>query len=306
MNRTTLEVVTRQAEAMGVDLFEVGLYKPLVEGAGNEPEMLPRTWDKATLLRSVGWLKYQNSQGRNIYIRPKGEHPLSLVDDLTGNAVERMRLEGFQPSVVVETSPGNFQAWLNHGQTLPKAESTGAARALAERFGGDKGAADWRHFGRLAGLTNRKERHRAPDGLYPFVRLTSASPGLVYEARDTFVAHVRSMVERGRQPSVRPANPLSNHTAGRWLLTIDDFRARPEYRADGNRIDIANAVYALSHSVPESEVRAAIASRDLSKKGSEARQVDYIGRTIRKALAATDQKGVARRREPSLTMRRAR
>ena len=157
MNRITLDAITRQADAMAVDVFEIGLYKPAVDGKANEPEMLPRTWDKATLLKSVGWLKYQNSQGRNIYIRPKGEHALSLVDDLTAAALERMKSEGFQPAIVVETSPGNFQAWLNHGRVLPKAESTAAARALAERFGGDRGAADWRHFGRLAGLTNRKQ-----------------------------------------------------------------------------------------------------------------------------------------------------
>ena len=126
MNQITLKIVTRQAEAMGVEVFEVGLYKPAVEGGPNEPEMLPRTWDKATLLKSVGWLKHQNSQGRNIYIRPKGEHHLSLVDDLTGTAIQRMKSEGFQPAVVVETSPGNFQAWLNHGRVLSQSGIDGS------------------------------------------------------------------------------------------------------------------------------------------------------------------------------------
>ena len=105
MKDRTYEAIERQVEAMGADVFEVGLLKP-----GATPEMMPRTWDKATLLRSVGWLKYQNSQGRNIYIRPKGEHSLSLIDDLTRESVDRMKREGFEPCVVVETSPGNFQA----------------------------------------------------------------------------------------------------------------------------------------------------------------------------------------------------
>ena len=89
MNRITLDAITRQTDAMAVDVFEIGLYKPAVDGKANEPEMLPRTWDKATLLKSVGWLKYQNSQGRNIYIRPKGENSLSLVDDLNAAALDR-------------------------------------------------------------------------------------------------------------------------------------------------------------------------------------------------------------------------
>ena len=46
-----------------------------------------------------------------------------------------MKRAGFEPCVVVETSPGNFQAWVNHGRVLPKVESTAAARELAERLG---------------------------------------------------------------------------------------------------------------------------------------------------------------------------
>jgi hypothetical protein len=154
MNNRTRIAVERQVGAMGTDVFEVGLFKPRVPGdESNEPEMLPRVWDRETLLRSVGWLCFQNTRGRNIYVRPKGEHHLSLVDDLTAEAIQRMKADGFGPAVVVETSPGNFQAWLNHGQVLPKQLSTLAARTLAERYGGDRGAADWRHFGRLAGAT---------------------------------------------------------------------------------------------------------------------------------------------------------
>ena len=118
--------------------------------------MIPRTWDSATLIRSIPWLRMQNADGRNIYVRPKGEHDLSLVDDLTADAVRRMKMTGFTPAAVIETSPGNFQAWLKHPRQLPRELSTMAARKLAEEFGGDRGAADWRHFGRLAGFTNRK------------------------------------------------------------------------------------------------------------------------------------------------------
>ena len=286
MNRNTLDAVTRQVDAMGVELFEVGLYKPATNSGGREPEMLPRTWDKATLLRSVGWLKYQNSQGRNVYIRPKGEHPLSLVDDLTAPAVAQMRQDGFEPAVLVETSPGNFQAWVNHGRLLPKDESTLAARALAERFGGDKGAADWRHFGRLSGLTNRKLSRQFENGLFPFVKLVSATPGLVYKKSEEFLSVIgREANGRRREPTQPTTNMSYSPPAGR-PFTIDDFRMRPEYGGDGNRIDLAYAIYALAHAVPESEVRSAITSRDLSKKGTELRQDDYVNRTIRKAAEA--------------------
>src|SRR6202521_973505 len=81
----TIEAIGRQVTAMASDVFEIGLFKP--DAAGNEAVMLPRVWDADTLLRSVAWLRYQNRDGRNIYIRPRGEHNLSLLDDLSRDAV---------------------------------------------------------------------------------------------------------------------------------------------------------------------------------------------------------------------------
>jgi hypothetical protein len=146
----TIEAVRRQVAAMGSDVFEIGLFKP---DAIAKAVMLPRVWDADTLIRSIGWLRHQNRDGRNIYIRPRGEHDLSLIDDLTCDAVTAMKQAGFAPAAVVETSPGNFQAWVKHPEPLSKELGTAAAKRLAEWFGGDLGAADWRHFGRLAGFT---------------------------------------------------------------------------------------------------------------------------------------------------------
>ena len=203
----TEELIVRQAQAMGPELFEIGLYRPRPPNVDHWVEML-RTWDLKTIVESIPWLKFQNVEGRNIYIRPKGEHALSLVDDLTSEALERMKHSGFSPAVIVETSPENFQAWLNHGRVLSEETSTPVARALAEKFGGDPGSADWRH----------------------------------------------------------------------------DFRKDLRYQGDGNRIDLAYALYAISNGVPEDEIRSAIASRDLNKKGNATRQADYIERTIQKAV----------------------
>jgi hypothetical protein len=268
---------------MGSDVFEVGLFKP--DASGNEAVMLPRVWDADTLLRSVGWLRHQNRDGRNIYIRPKGEHDLSLVDDLTHNAVVSMKRSGFAPAAVVETSPGNFQAWVKHPEPLSKELGTAAARRLAERFGGDPGAADWRHFGRLSGFTNRKEKYRDPDtGLHPFVKLIEAQ-GSVYPEAGRFLADVRAAAEEEckrdeRRSIVRPRLQACYTTE---LKSIDSFRADLRYGGDGTRIDLAYAIYAASHGATETEIEAAIRSRDLSHKGGERRQADYVERTIRKA-----------------------
>ena len=79
---------------MGSELFEVGLYKP--DAGAGESVMIPRVWDAETVVKSVPWLRHQNCEGRNIYIRPKGEHDLSMVDDLTTDAVSAMKASGLQ------------------------------------------------------------------------------------------------------------------------------------------------------------------------------------------------------------------
>ena len=278
--RRTSAAITRQIEAMPSPLYEVGLFRPFC--GDNQPEMLTRTWDATPLLKSIPWLRWQNSQGRNVYIRPAGEHQFSLVDDLTAENLDRMGREGFAPSVIVETSPRNFQAWLNHGEVLRKDVSTAAARSLAQKFGGDPGAADWRHFGRLAGFTNRKPERRAENGLYPFVHLIEAR-NVVYPMAKEFVAATRDHFMREAEQKGRLQNRGLVCGSQHASLRIDDFRCDARYAGDGNRIDLAYAVYALSHGVGEDEVRRAIGSRDLTKKGPERRQEQYIDRTVEKA-----------------------
>jgi hypothetical protein len=289
----TAEVVEKQIQHMFSEVFEIGLFKPKDSKDDSAPEMFLRTWDRDSLRRSIPWLRFQNMNGRNIFIRPKGEHQLSLIDDLKPDAIKTLKAEGFAPALVVQTSPGNLQAWLNHGRVLPKEISTAAARALAERFGGDAGAADWRHFGRLSGFSNRKEKYRQLGGLYPFVRLVEANQTVYSRARE-FTTELeqklraeRSAAEERRQKVMR----VTGQNPPARLKTIDDFRTNPTYAADGNRVDLAFAVYAISHGVAEPEIRASIANRDLSHKGNERRQEEYIERTINKATQTVQQAG---------------
>jgi len=274
----TAEAVAKQACAMKASTFEVGLFDPTAAHGA----MLPRVWDLDTLLRSVSWLRLKNLEGRNIYIRPSGEHALSLIDDVSLRAVERLKSEGFAPSVILETSPGNFQAWLCHGQILPKHLSTFAARLLASRFGGDPASADWRHYGRLAGFTNRKDKYRRKDGTFPYVRLHEAT-GTVYSKAVVFLAEVRTLYESEQTNPPPPVSLRYRSLCRSNLKSIEDFRAKPIYDGDQTRVDLAYAVYALAHGVPENTARDALTSRDLSHKGDTKRQQDYIDRTIRKA-----------------------
>jgi len=132
----------------------------------------------------------------------------------SGQPVARMKAEGFEPAVVVETSPNNFQAWLNHGKVLEAAMST-RAKALVEWFGGDPSSADWRHFGRLAGFTNPKLERQLPSGMRPFARLRSAT-GRVYSRAVEFLAGITKNDESevAREEKIRPQWHRGRERAG--------------------------------------------------------------------------------------------
>jgi RepB DNA-primase from phage plasmid len=178
------QVAMDQLEAMGCERFDIGVKR--TDGA----MILREGWGARQVLKSLMWLRRENLNRGHIYVRPSGVHGLSLVDDLKVAAVAQMKAQGFEPAVIVETSPGNFQAWLKHGQVLDEATSTRVAKELTLRFGGDPGSADWRHFGRLAGFTNPKPNRRLESGLHPFARLVEAN-GRVYSQAPAFIAEVR-------------------------------------------------------------------------------------------------------------------
>ena len=74
------------------------------------------------------------------------------------------------------------------------------------------------------------------------------------------------------------------------LKTIEDFRSNSRYGGDATREDLAFAIYALSHGSNAEQVATALRSRDLSHKGSEKRQNDYIDRTVTKASKVAENK----------------
>ena len=150
-------------------LSETGMYR--VEAA-----------PASRILRMLPFLKHRNAHGAHIYIRPTGESSYTLLDDLTAATLATLTPQGYSPAAVVETSPGSFQAWLKYSQPLSKELGTLAAKTLAEQFGGDRSAADWRRFGRAPGFTNRKPQHRDPQGFYPFARLHAATGDTFTEA----------------------------------------------------------------------------------------------------------------------------
>ena len=124
--------------------------------------------------------------------------------------------------------------------------------------------------------------HLQPNGLFPFVRLIE-STGVVYREAERFVANVREQCERELDARRKRESALACAQIARGPeKSIESFRQNATYGGDGTRVDLAYALYALSRG---EDVSAAIRARDLSHKGTERRQEEYIQRTVKKALA---------------------
>jgi RepB DNA-primase from phage plasmid len=271
-------LVRIQLRAMGCEHFDIGIKR---DGG----EMILRESQGAIHIeKAIKWLRHENAKGAHIYIRPAGAHGLSLLDDLSSEAIERMKTEGYEPAVVVETSPNNFQAWLNHGQILHSSTSTRAAKVLAERFGGDPSSADWRHFGRLAGFTNPKRERQLPSGMRPFAWLRSAT-GHIYPKAAEFVASIASSElrqERQGGESPRRRRRQARHSG---LVSLEEFHRASGYSGDLHRADMAWAKHAAGRGLTLEQIKdELLTGRDLSKKGSRKRQLEYAERTARKAI----------------------
>jgi hypothetical protein len=247
--------------------------------------LLRERWSAEQVESALKWLRRENARGAQIFVRPHGEHRLSLLDDLTSSAILELKHSGFDPAVVVETSQRNFQAWLNHGRVLSRDLTTQAARELARRFAGDPSSADWRHFGRLAGFTNQKPTRRLDNGFAPFVKLHECS-GDVYGKADEFIDEVSA--ELARAAAERQVRWLTRRLVNAdSIRPIADFHNDPRYGGDLHRADMAWAIHAASRELSQEEIRVEILhARDLSKKGRPGRQLQYADRTAAKAVSS--------------------
>lgn len=202
----SLEAIQRQVAALGVECFEVGIRE------AKTGQMMNREWSRADLEQAVPWLKRMNAKGNDVYIRPAGEHGLVLVDDLTADKISSMAKDGFPSAATIETSPGNYQAWVKLSDKPLSADVRRiAAQGLARQYGGDPNSADSRHYGRLAGFTNQKPQH-ARDGRQPYV-LAHDCPGKAARAAPAYLERIEQYLDRAAAQQEREKRLAALETA---------------------------------------------------------------------------------------------
>jgi hypothetical protein len=249
--------------------------------------MLPRLdgISAAAVLDRLSLLKYRNAHGSHIYIRPSGENRFTTLDDLNEASLSRLSADGFNPCAVVETSAGNFQAWLMHTRVFPKLLGSFAAQTLAERYDADLSAADWRRFGRLPGFTNCKPKYRKTDGLFPFVRLHSYN-GQQYPMAQAFEKEITKLYEAREQEheARRLQRSLSPQRGPRLSnLSLERFRTSIKYQDRPAAADIAFCVAAYANGMTDDRIGYALEDDYLSRDPSPTKRAAYIRRTMEKA-----------------------
>jgi hypothetical protein len=290
----TIDAIRRQLAAMPHDLY----FLRLIHGQTHRPFPGERVWTADQLLRpaTIRFLRARNCHGFDIFIRPdawdqNAGYVLVDLDRTNTNVVDRMRRNGHQPCLVLQTSPGHWQAWVRVATSgLEFSIATAVARQLAHLYGGDPASADGHHLGRLAGFTNQKPSRRIHYGFAPWVKIVHARAGLAHNG-DALIQSARNRWQ--------PAwlSPDAGHTRGGFAAPISAAAATAIYqdclqrwhiperfhRPDWSIVDLWVAKRLLSQRIPAAQVEAILQLASPRFPRRHGNPQDYLRRTVARA-----------------------
>jgi hypothetical protein len=193
---------------------------------------------------------------------------------------------------IVESSPDNFQAWVRvHENRLEPKLATEVAMMLAKEYGGDPNSADWRHFGRLAGLTNAKPHHKDGNGRSPYV-LAHESSGKIAPAGLATIKQAMQRVLDREAISDRQSRIEATKTAPERANSLDPMQSyqyglKTLYVRFGASMDVSKADYMIGVDMARKgfspdqigqAIEQASPELPIRKAGHEA---DYVARTVK-------------------------
>ncbi|WP_248886492.1 TraI/MobA(P) family conjugative relaxase [Acidithiobacillus acidisediminis] len=182
MKAEQLKQFERYAEAVGAERYRVTSIKMYPDGKKqtfilDKKDGVTRGFTSEEIAQRMPEMLRLQRRGENLYYTPLSDkkHHI-LIDDMDREKLERLIHDGYRPAVVLESSPGNYQAII----TVPKLGTphdrdvgNRLSEALNREYGDPKlsGAI---HPHRAPGFENRKPKHQREDGSYPEVRLLKA------------------------------------------------------------------------------------------------------------------------------------
>lgn len=270
---------------------------------------IKQSYNLRTLVKieTIRFLRARNSEGYHVYGRPDATQYI-LVDDLDLDKLAAMHKDGICTRCVVQTSPGNFQAWVKVSrEAITFDEARTCSKLLAQRYETDKGVATRMHFGRLPGLTNRKDDYIDETGRYPFTALYQpamravphnvVNTEILDQARE-MLSSVSSFTPEGmcgHYPDLHDLqSDLPHHEAialyqeaKDWLFERfgRDHFFKPGGEIDRSRVDHAIVKHFALGGMDQSDIIAVLMAG--SEKAQE-RGIEYVYVTVGNACGADD------------------
>ena len=182
MKSEQLKQFEQYAKAVGAERYRVTSIKMREDGSKqtfilDKRDGVTRGFTPEEIEQRTPEMQRLQRRGENLYYTPLSDkkHHI-LIDDMNREKLEKLVQDGYQPAVVLESSPGIYQAIITVpklGTSHDKDVGNRLSDALNREYGDPKlsGAI---HPHRAPGYENRKPKHQREDGSYPEVRLFKA------------------------------------------------------------------------------------------------------------------------------------
>lgn len=155
---------------LGVSHFKTQLvFGATPADAKREPKytktMPPKILSLDEVEKHLGFWWARNMEGFNVFVAPAphadGSYaPLVFIDDITEQTLQQITADNCVPAILIESSPGNLQGWLQlDADRLSASDILDAQRYLSSKYGLDTGAHGATQNGRLAGYRNVKSSY---------------------------------------------------------------------------------------------------------------------------------------------------
>lgn len=127
--------------------------------------MPPKILTLDEVQKYLGFWWARNVEGFNVFVAPAphadGSYaPLVFIDDISEQTLQQMTADNCVPAILIESSPGNLQGWVQlEADRLSASAILEAQRYLSRKYGLDAGAHGATQNGRLAGYRNVKSAY---------------------------------------------------------------------------------------------------------------------------------------------------
>lgn len=225
---------------------------------GKERGIVTDGFSAAEIREKLPYLQKLDDSGKNLYFTPISDNKNHiLIDDMSKERLEKLIEDGHAPVIVLETSPGNYQAIIN----IPKIDaqynhqvSNMLMKELNAQYG-DAKISGVVHPHRMPSTHNHKGKYRADDGSSPVVRIIAADGGICQKTRELAVALHDKAIKKDQQLDVKMKNRAMSYgdmpgdTVSAYFSHVKNILVHVREPINWNQVDSMAALrlYATGH-----------------------------------------------------------